>query len=244
MKNTLSLTAVFVGFSCFATLVPAQENNVPPVVRQSNCTIDEGSTFDEVVARARNIRWDENSPNLVFFRRPIYTSAAYQDTWDLQIAMFFSSFTEMANRLVAQGDRGLDNLPIACGAAQVLRNFTAHRVDPAALTTPSAMTTSFCQLTDGSLPGAFNRISTIAQNYADAGHESLVQMYLPGLGGPRNSNIDFGITVVGTSRQALTEGLDLQLNGFRPELGNNSSAGFTCDRPSLWGTTRIYPAPN
>ena len=244
MKKTLSLTAAFVGLSCFATLGQAQENNVPPVVRQSNCTIDDGFTFNDVVARARDLPWGEKSPDLVFFRQPVYTSAEYQENWDLQIAMFYPSFTEMVNRRVALGNRGRGSLPISCGPAQVLRNFTAHRVNPAALTTPSAMTTSFCQLTDGSLRGAFNRIRTIAQNYADAGSEALVQMYLPGLGGPRNSNIDFGIAVVGTSREALTEGLDLQLNGFRPELGNNSSAGFTCDRPSLWGTTRIYPAPN
>ena len=244
MKKKLSLTTVLMLLSCFAMSAQAQENNAPSVVRLSNCTIDDGFTFNDVVERATALPWGENSPDRVFFRRPIYTSTEYQENWDLQIALFYPSFTEMANRRVALGNRSRGGLPISCGSPQVLRNFTAHQVDAAAFTNTTAMTTSFCQLTDGSLRGAFNRISTISDNYEDAGSGALVSMYLPGLGGPLDRDWDFVLAVVGTSRQALTESLDLRLNGFRPELGNYISAGSTCDRPSLWETTGIYSANN
>ena len=223
----------------------AQDDNIADIARVSNCTIDDGFTFNDVVERAKSFPRSENAPDRVFFRRPIYTSAQYQESWDFQLVMFYPGFTEMANRRIAQGNRGRGGLPISCSAAQVLRNFTAHRVSPEAFTNPStAMTTSFCQLTDGSLRGAFNRIRTVSQNYADAGIEALVSMYVPGLGGPLNRNADFLLAVVGTSREELTESLDLRLNGFRPELGNNSTAGFVCDRPSLWETTTILLAVN
>ena len=243
MQKTLYLAAVLL--LSVATAGQAQDNNIADIARVSNCTIDDGFTFGEVVERARAFPRSENAPDRAFFRRPIYTSAQYQENWDFQMALFYPSFTEMANRRVAQGNRGRGGLPISCNGAQVLRNFTAHQVDLAAFTgQATTMTTSFCRLTDGSLRGAFNRIRTVSQNYAAAGSGALVSMYLPGLGGPLNRNSDFVLAVVGTSREALTESLDLRLNGFRPDRGNNSTAGFTCDRPSLWATATILPPIN
>ena len=243
MQKILCFTVVLLLSA--ATAGQAQDNNIAEIARVSNCTIDDGFTFGEVVERARAFPRSENAPDRAFFRRPIYASAQYQENTDFQMALFYPSFTEMANRRVAQGNRGRGGLPISCSSAQVLRNFTAHQVDFAAFTgQATTMTTSFCRLTDGSLRGAFNRISTVSQNYADAGSEALVSMYLPGLGGPLNRNWDFVLAVVGTSREELTESLDLRLNGFRPELGNNSTAGFACDRPTLWATTTVLPPIN
>ena len=220
----------------------AQEPPPPPdqsVVRLTNCTIDDGFTFADLVERARDLPRNATSPDNVFFRRPVYVSAEYQERWDVQVALFYPSFTEMINRRVAAANSVRGRLPMSCGPAQVLRYFTARQAE-GPFANPTAMTTSFCRLTDGSLRGAFNRISTIAGNYGAAGNEALVQMYLPGLGGPLNRESDFVLAIVGTSREELTEGLDLRLNGFRPELGNYSTAGFSCDRPSLWATTGIY----
>ena len=243
MKKSMFVPAVLVLCAGFAALGQAQENDGSAVAWVNNCAIDDGFTYSDVVERASALPRSENSPDTILFRRPIYTSAQYQENFDFQVAMFYPSFTEMANRRVAQENpRG--RLPISCGNAQVLRRFTV-RQPVGSIANPTAITQSFCTLTNGSLGTAFNRIQTASQNYADAGSDALVHMYAPGLGGPLNRNWDFILAIAGTSREELTKRLDMRLDGFRAELGNrNGSRVFTCDRPSLWGTTRILPADN
>ena len=240
MKNRMFVPAVLVLAAGFAALAQAQENNVTGVVRVSSCSIDEGFTYSDVVERAGALPRSENAADTILFRRPVYTSAEYRENFDFQVAMFYPSFTEMVNRRVAQGNpRG--RLPITCGNAQVLRRFTVRR-PVGTIASQTAITQSFCTLTNGSLRTAFNRLGTAAENYAEAGSDALVAMYAPGLGGPLNRNWDFILAIAGTSRQELTERLDMRLVGFRAELGNrNGSPAFACDRPSLWATTRILP---
>ena len=109
----------------------------------------------------------------------------------------------------------------------------------------TAMTTRFCSLNEGaSLLSAYSRIMQVAGNYAAEGDESLVQMNVPALGGPMNPDWDFVLSVVGSSRQGLTNRLDMRRNGFRAEVGNQSSSSFSCNRPSLWATARVYSANN
>ena len=67
--------------------IQAQEIEMPAgaVVRIVNCTISSDRfTFEELVERAKQLDFDENSPNAIFFRRPIYTSQQYQDNYDQQ----------------------------------------------------------------------------------------------------------------------------------------------------------------
>ena len=85
MKKTNLLITLF-AFSLNWVVVQAQEIEMPPgaVVRITNCTItSDRFTFDELVERARQLEFDENAPNAVFFRRPIYTAQQYQENYDL-----------------------------------------------------------------------------------------------------------------------------------------------------------------
>tara|TARA_B100001250_G_scaffold413931_1_gene449829 strand:- start:2503 stop:3228 length:726 start_codon:yes stop_codon:yes gene_type:complete len=238
----MSLFFAFIAF-CAGPVIALAQDNDRSVIRIVNCSIDNGFTYDEVVERARNIDWGENSPNAVFFRRPIYTSDEYQQNNDLMIAAYYPNHTEMVNRRVALGNNSRGNLPITCSSPQVTRTYNVSG-EPSSFE-ETAMTTRFCSLNDdASLFSAFNRISTVAENYVAAGDDSLVQMNIPSLGGPANSPWDFVLSVVGSSREGLTERMDMRLEGFRAEVGNGDNSSFSCDRPALWATTRIYTATN
>ena len=100
MKRINLFTALFA--LCLSPLfAQGQEIEMPPgaVVRITNCTItSDRFTFDELVERARQLEFGENAPNAIFFRRPIYTAQQYQENYDLQIAAYYSSVTEMVQR--------------------------------------------------------------------------------------------------------------------------------------------------
>ena len=243
MKNKKFLTILLVLFSFHVMPGQAQDLDIPPgaVVRMINCTITgDRFSFNDVVERARELDFDENAPNMIFFRQPIYTSSQYQENWDFQIAGYYSSYTEMVDRRVASGNGSYGRLPISCGSPMVVRNIPANQGD--GLEAQTAMLTRFCSLNEGaSVRGAYNRLRTAAENVAAAGNNTLLQMWLPGVGGELNSNFDFVLAQVGSTRQELTERMDMQRNGFRPIQGNSSPA-FSCDRPSMWATNRIYQA--
>ena len=223
MKNKGFLTTLLVLFSFHVMPGQAQDFDIPPgaVVRMINCTISgDRFSFNDVVERARELDFDENAPNMIFFRQPIYTSSQYQENWDFQIAGYYSSYTEMVDRRVASGNGSYGRLPISCGSPMVVRNIPANQGD--GLEAQTAMLTRFCSLNEGaSVRGAYNRLRTAAENVAAAGNNTLAQ--------------------VGSTRQELTERMDMQRNGFRPIQGNSSPA-FSCDRPSMWATNRIYQA--
>ena len=219
----------------------AQENS-RSVIRFVGCTIDDGFTCDQVVEKAQNLNWGENSPNAVFFRRPIYATSTLMENIDILIAAYYTNHSEMVERRVALGVDSRGNLPISCGAPSVWRSYNV--TDAFGSFDQTAMLTHFCTLNDGATPrSAFNRISTLAANYAMAGDDSLVQMNVPSLGGGDNDR-NFFLSVVGSSRENLTRQLDMRFEGFRPELGNNSASSFSCETPNLWATTTIYSAVN
>ena len=242
MKKIGLFITQLVLFSFYAALGQAQEVNPSSVVRISNCTIDDGFTLQEVVDRARGLSVDDNAPDGIYFRQPIYTSAEYQENWDFQLALYYPSYVEMANRRIASGNTAIGRLPITCGNASTINTYVAHQGEP--FPEQTGMLTRFCQLTGGSLNSAFNRIGTISQNYADAGNNLSVQMNVRGLGGQLESPNDFSIAVVGSSVEAVRERLDMRRNGFRAELGNSSSSGASCGRWSLWVTNRIRQINN
>ena len=245
MKNKKFLTILLVLFSFHVIPGQAQDIEMPPgaVVRMTNCTItDDRFSFNDVVERARELDFDENAPNVIFFRQPIYTSSQYQENWDFQIAGYYSSYTEMVDRRVASGNGSYGRLPISCGSPMVVRNIAANPGN--GLAPETAMLTRRCSLNEGaSTRGAYNRLRTGAENVSAAGNNTLLQMWLPGVGGPLNSNFDFILAQVGPTRQELTERMDMQRDGFRPLRGNSAPA-FSCDRPSMWATSRVYQAAN
>ena len=223
----------------------AQEIEMPPgaVVRVIDCTItSDRFTFDELVARARQLDFDENAPNAIFFRRPIYTSGEYFENNDLQIAAYYSSVTEMVDRRVASGDDSYGRLPIACGAPRVIRtiNVNPNNSD----WDQTAMTTRFCSLSsDSSLRSAYSRFKTGTENFSNAGNDSLLQMSVPLMGGNLNPNFDFVLATVGSTLQETTERIDMFREGFRPlQSSPSSNPFFSCGRYSMWATNRIYSA--
>ena len=244
MKNTNLLIALF-ALSLNWVGVQAQDMEMPAgaVVRIIDCTItSDRFTFDELVERARQLNFDENAPNAVFFRRPIYTSGEYIENNDLQIAAYYSSVTEMVDRRVASGDDSYGRLPIACGAPYVIRtiNINPNNSD----WDQTAMTTRFCSLSSGSsIRSAYSRFKTGTNNFSDAGNDSLLQMSLPLIGGNLNPDFDFVLATVGSTRQETTERIDMFREGFRPlQSSPSSSPFFACGRYSMWATNRIYTA--
>lgn len=236
-----SLTFLSLVFLLCPILSQAQDNT-RAVIRFVGCTIDEGFTFDQVVDKAKRLNWGENSPNAVFFRRPIYSIDALMESTDILIAAYYTNHSEMVERRVALGADSRGNLPISCGAPSVWRSYNVtENFGPFDQT---AMLTHRCTLNAGVTPrSAFNRVSAVVENYAAAGDDSLVQMNLPSLGGGGDDR-DFFLAVVGSSAQNLTRQLDMRFEGFRGELGNNSVSSFSCETPNLWSTTTIYSANN
>jgi hypothetical protein len=228
----------------FMTSMTSAQQMLPAgaVVRTINCTIDEGFTFDEVVERARNLDRDDSSAQSVFMRRPIYTTAEYQENWDVQIAAYYPSYSEMLERRSAAGNT-TGRLPLSCGNPSVVRAITGHQSQAYQDAQPdrSTMLTRFCSIRAGTnINHSYNRIKTASQSYADAGSDELVQMYIPGLGGPQNPGYDFILAEVGSSMEKIHERLDLTREGLRLVTSSNSTSPFSCNRPALWTTTAIY----
>ena len=78
-------------FFFFSPILSQAQDNTRSVIRFVNCTIDDGFTFDEVVEKAKKLDFGENSPNAVFFRRPIYATNSLMENVDM---MFY--FQKMA----------------------------------------------------------------------------------------------------------------------------------------------------
>ena len=244
MKRIISLLFSSFFLCMWTTFAQAQELNPSNVIRISNCTIDEGYTLQEVVDRARELSEEDsdNQPDGIYFRQPIYTSAEYQENWDFQLALYYPSYVEMASRRIAAGNSSRGRLPISCGNATTINSYVVHQGD--SFPNQTGMLTRFCRLDEGNLRSSYNRIGTIAENYAEAGSNLSVQMNVRGLGGQLQGPNDYGIAVVGSSIEAVMERLDMRRNGFRAELGNRSSSGASCDRWSLWVTHRIFQTNN
>jgi hypothetical protein len=239
-KLSISISIVL----CIFSFLSQAQQMIPAgaVVRTLNCTIDEGFTFDQVVERARNLDRDESAANSVFMRRPIYTSAEYQETWDVQIAAYYPSYSDMLERRSAAGNTA-GQLPLTCGNPSVVRAITGHQSEAYQDAQPnrSTMLTRQCSMRSGTnINHSYNRIKTASQSFADAGSDELVQMYVQGLGGPQNPSFDFILAEVGSSMEKMHERLDLTREGLRLVTSSNSTSPFSCNRPALWTTTAIY----
>lgn len=244
MKKVFLLLAAL-GFLNAAPVSLAQDIIMPAgaVVRIVNCTItSDRFTFDELVERARELDFDENDPDAIFFRRPIYTSAQYQENYDLQIAAYYSSVTEMVDRRVSSGDNSYGRLPLSCGAANVIRTININPNNSS--WDETAMTTRRCSLNgNSSMRSAYSRFKTGTENFSAAGNDSLLQMSMPLIGGDLDPDFDFVLATVGSTRQETTERMDMFREGFRPLQSTPSGTPFfSCGRYSMWSTSRIYSA--
>jgi hypothetical protein len=239
----IELLSLFLAFSFGSAFIQAQDLDMPPgsVMRMTNCSIvGDRLDFEDILERARAIEFDENAPNIIFFRRPIYASPEYHQNYDFQIAQYYSSFNEMRERRSASGNNSYGRLSISCGPGYVATNVIINQDQ---LEDQSLMTTRRCNITNGgSTRAAYNRLRQASANIAaDSGNTTMAQMWLPALGGPMNQSFDFVFALVGTNGEELMQRLDLFREGYRPFRANNGGA-FSCDRPSLWSTNRVYQA--
>ena len=229
-------------------LTQAQDVELPAgnVVRVSNCTIsDDRFSFNDVVERAKALDFGDTSPNMVWFRRPIYASPEYQNQFDFQIAMYYQSYADMFERRVASGNDSYGRLPIACDTPYVIRSLGSGQPgNGSGLADQTALTMSRCSLNEGfSIRDAYGRISAVQAGRASGGDNTIMQMLLPGLGGERFRDFDFGLMRVGATGPDLAEGLDMQRNGFRASATSNANEPiFSCQGRSMFGTRRIYQA--
>jgi hypothetical protein len=228
--------------SLFLASVSLAQQALPAgaVIRVINCSINDGYTFEEVRDRARALEQDENAPGLIAMRRPIYTTAQFQQNWDMQLVAYYPSYAELMRRRVARGNQG-GRLPISCGEPVVNRAVNVHQGDgnPGDQTT---MLTRYCNVAEGATrANVFNRIKEIAESYAREGSDVLTQMYMPGLGGPLDNQWDFVIAQVGSYSEQVMERLDMGREGFRAAAGIGSNSPISsCTRPSLWSSVNIH----
>jgi hypothetical protein len=252
MKKLIVLFFV-VTFGLGSVVTQAQDVDVPAgaVVRMTNCTISNGTglnefSFNDVVERARALDFNENAPNMIWFRQPIYTTPEYQEKYDFQIAMYYPSYTEMISRRVADGNNPYGRLPISCGTPMVVRNINITRINPSPLEDQTAMLTRRCSLSEGSsVRDSYNILRANVEAIAAEGNNTLAQMWLPGLGGRMNRDFDFVLAQVGSTVQELTERMDMTRTGSIPPSYNAApgTRAFSCDRRGMWATNRIYQAP-
>ena len=222
----------------------AQElEEMPPgsVMRMTNCSIiGDRLDFGEILERARAIEFDENAPNMIYFRRPIYASPEYHQNYDFQIAQYYSSYDEMREKRSASGNNGYGRLSVSCGPGYVATNVIINQDE---LEDQSLMTTRRCNILSGAgRVAVYNRLRQAAANFAaDSGNTTISQMWLPTLGGPMNRGFDFVYALVGTNGEELMQRMDLFREGYRPFRGDAGQV-FSCDRASLWSTNRVYQA--
>lgn len=242
----LSLTTLLIS----ASSLIAQTGNPASVVRTRNCSVDDGYTFADVVTAARALPRDANSPNLVFMREAVLASPEYQENWDFQLAYYYPSYEAMFERRAARNASPLppsDQLSpgsmTTCGPVSIVESTIVHfgEGNPGDAT---AMLTRMCDATSTTRRAAYNRIATIAANFAAEGNDMLVQVFAPAVGGAIGlTNSQFMIGVVGSTPAGIATRLDLLRNGFRPGAGL-SPAGFSCNRWSGWNTHKIHTAAN
>ena len=243
----LTLLVCLLTFCAGSMTAQTQDLQIPAgaVVRQANCVItDERLTFQDILDRARQLQFSENAPNAMFFRVPVYASPEYDQNYDFMIAQYYSSYSEMGERRIAQGNSAYGRLAISCDTASVVRNI---QVSPGnGLEDFSLMTTNFCTLNSGvTARAAYSRAREAMANIArDSGNDTMMQMWLPGLGGEMNPDFDFVSAHVASDPQELMERLDLFREGYRAGLGNNRESTHSCARPSLWATYRVFQAAN
>ena len=246
MKKLILLVCTLI-FGVGSIITQAQDLQIPAgaVVRQANCVItDERLTFQDILDRARQLQFSENAPDAMFFRRPVYASPDYDQNYDFMIAQYYPSYSEMAARRIPQGNSAYGRLAISCDTASVVRNIPVSAGD--GLEDFSLMTTRFCTLNPGATArAAFSRAREAMLNIErDSGNDTMMQMWLPGLGGQMNTDFDFVAAHIGSNPQELMERLDLFRDGYRAGAGNNREATHSCARPSLWATYRVFQAAN
>ena len=256
LKKLVLLLVPGIVTSFFTVAAHGQEIPSGPLVRITNCSLNEGVRMSEAVAFARSQPWDETSASMVFFRQSLY-GGSYRESSDFTMASYFPSYSEMIQRRNAAnarpntrmrtGGRGTDFF--TCDPA-TRRMTQAHPVNQGNNDGFSGdntfMTTRFCRLNDGkTIADAYAFFQGVASNYANAGDNSLAQMSTLELGPVGDTVAGRGvvITTVPATREAFGERMDLRRNGVDP-LEGLRPLPVSCDYPAMWLTHAIHRSGN
>jgi len=108
------------------------------------------------------------------------------------------------------------------------------------------MTTRFCRLNDDkTMADAYAFAQGVASNFANAGDNSLYQMYTLELGPIGDTVAGRGMVVatVPATPEAFAERMDLRRDGLDP-LEGLRPLPVSCDAPSMWFTHAIHRGGN
>ena len=227
----------------FAPIVASSQDEAPAssVVRTMNCRLNDGFAVSDVVAAARVLPRDENSPDLVFVRDAVMASPEFGANWDFQVAVSYPSYQAMAARRAARRANPLTSEQVSpaamstCGEPWIVDRHNVRSSDN--LTTRNAMVTRLCERTGATRAEVGSQIAEIAENYASGGADIFVSIETPGVGGPIDLTwSQFILRVVGPG---VSQMLDLRRTGFRAGTGGG---GFSCNRWSGWSTHTVWSA--
>jgi len=241
MKTTVLLFVASVWL--FAPIVASSQDEAPAssVVRTMNCRLNDGFAVSDVVAAARVLPRDENSPDLVFVRDAVMASPEFGANWDFQVAVSYPSYQAMAARRAARRANPLTSEQVSpaamstCGEPWIVDRHNVRSSDN--LTTRNAMVTRLCERTGATRAEVGSQIAEIAENYASGGADIFVSIETPGVGGPIDLTwSQFILRVVGPG---VSQMLDLRRTGFRAGTGGG---GFSCNRWSGWSTHTVWSA--
>ena len=253
-KIILLIAPVIVAFF-FTVTAHGQEIPAGALVRIIDCSLQDGVTMADAVEQARSYSWDETSPNAVFFRQSVY-GGSYRENYDFRIASYFPSYSEMISRYSAEKARQRRTKSAGfytCDPA-TRRLTQAHPVNPGNndgfTGDATLMATRFCRLNDGkTIADAYAFAQGVASNFANAGDNSLYQMYTLEQGatgeliGEGGSGRGLVLATVPATPEAFGERMDLSRDGFQP-VENLRPLPVSCDAPSMWFTSAIHRGGN
>jgi len=256
LKKVIVLVAPAIVTSFFTVTAQAQDIPTGPLVRISNCSLNEGVTMAEAVAFARSRTWDETSPGAVFFRQSIY-GGSYRENYDFTIASYFPSYSEMIGRVNAASNRPNTRMRtfrrmsdfFTCDPTtrRMTHSHPVNQGNNDGFTGESTlMTTRFCRINDGqTMADAFAFAQGVARNYANAGDNSLYSMYTLELGpiGDTVAGRGLVLATVPATAEAFGERMDLRRDGL-DALEGLRPLPVSCDAPSMWRTYAIHRGGN
>jgi hypothetical protein len=226
---------------------------MPPgqLVETIDCSLNEGTSMAEAIDWARNAPRTGGQPNLQFYREAIYNNP-YRENYDFRIASYYQSYSERvasyatnqalpANR-VRPGVRRQDLFTCDNATLRVSLNRTVNQENDGFTGDITLMTSRFCMLNEGAtVADAYTFAQEVAENYRDAGDNSLMQLYTRSLSPVANrTGTAVVITAVPSTPENMGTRLDLPRGGFNALAGVDSP--LTCNYPAMWITNAVYRA--
>jgi|TARA_B110000208_G_scaffold19921_1_gene24688 hypothetical protein len=245
MKRILLISTLLNLFLVSSSAFSQQTNSI---IRMTACNINSGFSMADVVSIAKDMPWNENSPNGIFFREPVaYTGTT--PTWDFLVAAYYNGYADMvlkrgALRNLKVGRVGLIGDDIAT-CSTLGRIIDVHPANPGIIfddTEATLMTTRTCELNEETTPQDAVAIATKMGANLDVSSQVTVRRY----GGPSiTGNNLINMAFVYSDPADFGETLDLITEGkISPNTGLDNGAAMTCNTGSLWVSHRIHLVNN